>query len=150
MKCPVCKTVELKPSDLGEYGFVIIDTCPSCGGSWFDRGELDKLDDSTVVDAENLPFTSAPSDHGELPCPRCEKPLESISPEDAPSLVIDRCPEGHGYWLDQGELEQIQDLADNKEYITLENAGNHKKPPNWSIFKWWAYTVKDSFRIKRK
>ena len=40
MKCPVCKTVDLKMSD--RQG-IEIDYCPQCRGVWLDRGELDKI-----------------------------------------------------------------------------------------------------------
>lgn len=40
MKCPRCEDVELL--EVQRYG-VLIDTCPSCGGMWLDRGELAKI-----------------------------------------------------------------------------------------------------------
>ncbi len=40
MKCPVCKTVDLK---ISERQGIEIDYCPQCRGVWLDRGELDKI-----------------------------------------------------------------------------------------------------------
>src|SRR5262245_29907222 len=37
-------------------------------------------------------------------CPRCVKPLVQ---EDHLGVTVDRCPDGHGLWLDDGELEAI-------------------------------------------
>lgn len=37
-------------------------------------------------------------------CPRC---LEPLGQEELVGVTIDRCPEGHGIWLDEGELETI-------------------------------------------
>ncbi len=46
MKCPVCKTPELLMAD--RQG-IEIDYCPTCRGVWLDRGELDKLIESTAA-----------------------------------------------------------------------------------------------------
>ncbi len=40
MKCPVCETVDLVPTDRQN---IEIDYCPKCRGVWLDRGELDKI-----------------------------------------------------------------------------------------------------------
>lgn len=40
MKCPVCETVDLIPTDRQN---IEIDYCPKCRGVWLDRGELDKI-----------------------------------------------------------------------------------------------------------
>ena len=37
-------------------------------------------------------------------CPRC---LEPLGQEELMGVTIDRCPHGHGIWLDDGELEMI-------------------------------------------
>ena len=37
-------------------------------------------------------------------CPRCGAGLEQV---DEVGVKIDRCPAGHGMWLDTGELELI-------------------------------------------
>ena len=37
-------------------------------------------------------------------CPRCVKELVQ---EDHLGVTVDRCPDGHGLWLDDGELETI-------------------------------------------
>ena len=38
MLCPACKT-ELRQTDLGEFGLVVLDVCPECEGTWFDKGD---------------------------------------------------------------------------------------------------------------
>ena len=35
-----------------------------------------------------------------------------LSPIDAKDLAVDRCPLCEGFWLDSGELEKMQDVAD--------------------------------------
>jgi len=46
MNCPQCH-VELK---MAERKSIEIDYCPKCRGIWLDRGELDKLLDSSDAD----------------------------------------------------------------------------------------------------
>lgn len=44
MKCPVCKEINLV---ISTRDGVEIDYCPECRGVWLDRGELDKIIDSS-------------------------------------------------------------------------------------------------------
>ena len=41
--CPKCNGVLMERSTYSPDNKIEIDTCPSCGGSWFDFGELEKL-----------------------------------------------------------------------------------------------------------
>jgi len=114
MNCPRCKS-PLKTIDLGEYGgeyaAVVIDSCPECGGVWYDRGELDARDESVWTNVEALDLETRLSGGRRALCPRCEVPMVQVSPKGAREIVIDRCPDCFGFWLDAGELESIQSLA---------------------------------------
>ena len=44
MKCPVCKDVTLL---MAEKNGVEIHYCPECRGIWLDRGELEKIRESS-------------------------------------------------------------------------------------------------------
>ena len=114
MKCPRCKSA-LERIDLGEFGgeyaAVVIDSCSECGGVWYDKGELDARDESIWTDVEDLDFETRLSDGRRAICPRCEVSLAPVSPSAAREVVIDRCPDCFGFWLDAGELESIQSLA---------------------------------------
>ncbi|MCX6159902.1 MAG: zf-TFIIB domain-containing protein [Ignavibacteriae bacterium] len=44
MKCPVCNNINLLMSDKNG---VEIDYCPECRGIWLDRGELEKIIESS-------------------------------------------------------------------------------------------------------
>ena len=108
MKCPRCN-VDLKSIEPGEHGFVTLDICPDCKGAWFDEGELD---DSVWVGTEQeIEMREAESDHEGLKCPSCDAMLQAISPVDASELIIDRCPNCKGFWLDDGELEKMRDFV---------------------------------------
>ena len=142
MKCPKCES-ELKTSDFGEYGFVILDICPGCEGAWFDKGELDRLDDSVWTNIEKIEFDKTSAAHMDLICPKCQEQLEPISPRDATEIVVDRCFSCEGFWLDRGELDQMRDVAAEvdsaKEIIWLE------APPDWSSLRWIIYKFKECY-----
>jgi Zn-finger nucleic acid-binding protein len=144
MRCPVCD-VDLRQSDLGEHGFVVIDTCPKCSGIWCDKTELDRLDDSVWTDVEGSPLSKA-AGHAARQCPRCSETMEPLSPEDDKDLVVDRCTSCGGFWLDHGELERMRQLthaADGKIADRMQWAG---RPPGCSRLRWAAALIKEAFR----
>ncbi len=104
MQCPMCN-VALRQTDLGEHGFVVLDTCEKCKGTWFDQGELNRLDESVWTNIEERAFHEVEGDHQSVACPKCSVPLTPLSPADAPELIVDRCSSCQGFWLDGGELE---------------------------------------------
>ena len=114
MNCPRCKS-PLKTIDLGEYGgesaAVVIDICPECRGVWYDQGELDARDESVWTNVEELEFETRLTGGRQALCPRCEIRLVPVSPRGFRKIVVDRCPECSGFWLDPGELELLQDHA---------------------------------------
>lgn len=44
-----------------------------------------------------------------MKCPKCGADLETVEQH---GVHLDRCPECHGIWLDQGELEEVARHAD--------------------------------------
>ncbi len=112
MKCPAC------PSQLSEitaYGLKVDVCTESCGGVWFDAGELERVDElHERVDSRVLrPLTNQkvvvdrnrPKD-----CPRCAGKRLKIELEDSLSEVeIDICPGCEGVWLDFGELATLRE-----------------------------------------
>ena len=142
MKCPRCN-VDIKPTEPGEYGFVTLDICPDCKGAWFDKGELDRVDDSVWVDAEReIEMREAESDHEGLKFPLCDAMLQAISPVDAAELIIDRCPNCEGFWLDDGELEKMRDVVDQKHTELWKSVVHLRRPPDWSRLRWVVYCYK--------
>ncbi len=148
MECPVCNTA-LQKSDLGEYGFVILDVCPQCQGAWFDKGELDRLDESVWVNIEEHAFHDVEGDHKLASCPKCEVSLDPISPTDEPDLIVDRCPSCEGFWLDHGELDRIRGTAGKIVSEITERITWVQKPPGWSHLKWAGHLVRESYSGKR-
>jgi Zn-finger nucleic acid-binding protein len=117
MKCLRCETIELEVQARGEGADVVeIDACPACRGIWLDAKELAKIDDNFFVDVEamELEAAEASAEDRDLRCPRCEGAprLDKVRPRKHRTLIIDKCPACHGYWLDRGELEKIRDVSD--------------------------------------
>lgn len=89
--------------------------CPSCHGIWFEGGELSdagELPYSELMQAfqDQLDAASAqpaPGAANELPCPRCQKPLDRHQYDVSSGIVVDSCLDGHGVWLDRGEVIAI-------------------------------------------
>lgn len=144
MECPKCKA-ELKASDLGEYGFVIIDVCPNCQGSWFDKGELDQLDESVWIDVEKIEFHDVETHHKDIKCPKCDVDLEPLSPIDAKELIVDRCPSCQGFWLDKGELDRMSDVTAKVDSEIKKDMTILIKPDDWSSLRWTIYCFKDCY-----
>ncbi|MFH1007726.1 MAG: zf-TFIIB domain-containing protein [Candidatus Latescibacterota bacterium] len=114
MLCPTSK-VEM---DQLTYEGVNVDCCSECGGIWLDAGEL-----RLIVNIKEQQFTqeeldaamkadSRKKEESVVPCPKCSAPMEKRESYDT---VVDMCPEGHGVWLDKGELERIQIIRERLE-----------------------------------
>jgi len=152
MDCPHC-TLPLRKIDLGrykgEYASVVVDICPECQGTWLDKGELDLRDESVWTDAEAVVFQSGQPNHSPLICPRCAVPLSSSHPKGHPDLILDRCPDCSGFWLDQGELEKIQDMAADLDSAKMKSMTRLQRPPGWSWLRWAVFCVIEHYRRDR-
>jgi len=144
MKCSLCK-VDLESSDLGEYGFVIIEVCPSCQGAWFDKGELDRLDESVWTDAEKLEFHDVETHHKKAKCPKCDVDLEPLSPKDAKEVIVDRCPSCQGFWLDNGELDRMREVTAEIDSEITKEMPILKRPSDWSYLRWSIFCFKEYY-----
>jgi Zn-finger nucleic acid-binding protein len=58
MNCPRCN-IQLIPEKIRDAKFSVdADTCPQCGGTWFNKGELLKLDkivEPTMLEIRKIP-----------------------------------------------------------------------------------------------
>jgi len=100
------------------HGGVAVDLCPACGGAWFDRFELDRVDDA--ADEGGRALVERLAELGGPDAPAATDGARLASPVD-PSVVmmrrfadpegaieIDECPVSGGIWLDAGELAAIR------------------------------------------
>lgn len=101
MLCPVCASLLSEEVCAGER----IDRCGECGGMWVDQGELASIvqnDDAPVAVAANAKRPA------QLACPRCERPLAPHEYAHDSGVVLQRCPDCRGHWI---EASQIAPLA---------------------------------------
>lgn len=108
--CPHCGA----PLIILELDGVEIDHCPACGGTWLDSGELEQIAALSAAPADAGPGRLGEAlrragDGGKSRrrCPRCRRRLRLIRLGEAPPVTLDRCPRGHGLWLDRGEMERV-------------------------------------------
>lgn len=118
MRCPAC---DRQMRELDVDG-VRIDACVGgCGGIWFDRMELKKLDEvHEARGVDLLEIDRAPEArrlHDRARCPRCAQGFVMMRRFFHPSVrvQIDECPGCAGHWLDAGELGQIRRQAGPEE-----------------------------------
>lgn len=137
--CPRCqKTLrETKPDEIST---VVVDICPKCFGMWFEKGELDRLDGSAWANVEDHPFHSTEGDHPPANCPKCLSSLDPVSPQDFSHVILDRCHNCAGFWLDAGELDRVQELARHIDHQPDEEIGE-ERPPGWSDLRWMIVKV---------
>jgi Zn-finger nucleic acid-binding protein len=125
MQCPACarKLRRLKA------GTVTLDACQGgCGGIWFDRDELDGVNrehgktSDKVAEVTRDPAVSV-DEASARSCPRCQRAtaLEQKLYTLGSGVILDRCPECEGVWLDHGELEKIRETlhprARHRRYV---------------------------------
>ena len=116
MQCPDCKS-DLKTI---ECKGIMIDECVKCHGKWFDRDELRKVKDNTDKDLRWLDFDPFGKDAEKLTvasegriCPKCLKQMDSLKYMDS-EVVIDKCNQCEGIWLEAGELMKIIKYLENR------------------------------------
>jgi Zn-finger nucleic acid-binding protein len=102
------------------YEGVATERCGKCGGAWLDEGELaaivnteeEKFPPELVREVIAEAFAGLPpavvAGAKTVLCPKCTKAMRLLNYSYDSGVIIDRCPSGHGVWVDAGELEKIQ------------------------------------------
>lgn len=110
LACPRCQA-GLRPQT---FGTVTIDLCDSCGGHWYDAGELERIRELGPAGRPAAAPDVAPrwvdSKHDSIVCPRCRQPLATERYAYSSDLVLDRCNNCNGVWVDAGELDRMDAL----------------------------------------
>jgi Zn-finger nucleic acid-binding protein len=108
-----------------------LDQCPECGGIWFDRSELylakqgqaEKIDS---LDIENL-RTPCEIKNIELFCPVDQVKLTLFNDPYFPKdLIIARCAQCDGLWLNRGEFKKYQNFRQEKRLQKEKDSANIK------------------------
>ena len=118
LTCPSCGArMQSKPS-----ADVTIEECPSCGGIFLNKSELNAL---VTGMAGNIECLSVDEDlhTDKFPlrnCPKCpDQPMRKVNLLHLSDLVFDYCPACDGFYLDKGEIEEInrelRSMAPNQE-----------------------------------
>jgi Zn-finger nucleic acid-binding protein len=119
MQCPKCD-LPLKGID---YQGIHIETCPSCGGDWLDAGELgsivrarntrfDEKECIAIAQATKITGVKLSTLNRHLTCPKCAGTTQPVNYGDDTGLIIDKCAQCGGVWLERGEIEKIQELVE--------------------------------------
>ena len=87
------------------------DICEKCGSLWLDKGELDKTAFQVEGSIEYCSTKKATKIQGSIKsCPRCEEEkLEKVNFIGSDDIILDRCKNCEGFWLDSNELNLIDD-----------------------------------------
>jgi uncharacterized protein len=105
MRCPRCST-ELEP--YASEG-IQLDRCRLCFGTWFDRGELAKFNhfDSDFPLAPGRAIQGQPA---HIRCPRCRGALIETPYDAGLSVIIERCADCEGVWLDGDDIAHVREV----------------------------------------
>jgi Zn-finger nucleic acid-binding protein len=145
MKCPIDgENLKVQNYEAG----IQVDACSCCGGVWLDRGELEaiqktierdyskiltELDREKILhevagakvsnfstDAILLDNTDLPPEVDRSPCPKCNASMIKSFYRPDNATVIDICPNGHGLWLDAGELQKLEVFYQGERFFSGE------------------------------
>ena len=118
---------------------VSVDACGMCGGVWLDRGELEAIqehrDRDHARDLVRLPdLLGAIGAHaGPTACPKCGTTMETGEYAHCSRVLVDVCPDGHGMWLDGGELRALEVFFEKaKDEANTEDEGL------WAMRSFWV------------
>ena len=137
MDCPI-DAVTLVPRRLESEVDVVI--CPVCSGVWLERGELEALQaahahDRPGDDPESVRAAFEMARRELEPpgaCPVCAATMARHEYGYASQILVDRCPRGHGLWLDAGELEALE------QFFARQRANAESPVPSRSL---WSRVV---------
>ncbi len=146
MDCPRCEQTLVART----LAHSTVDECGTCGGIWFDEGELqdarDEADPDLSWQALDV-FTDASRfalSRSSRPCPRCLLPMATVDYDDA-GLQLDSCPTCEGIWFDQGEFAALVRLLVNEatrmdvpDYVreAIEEAADLVRNPKHVAAEW--------------
>ena len=119
--CPVCHGNMKRIYGSNDKDLAVdIDTCPNCGGFWFDNQELFLISSEAAkkYDAEisqsMIPESATGATEDRI-CPNCQMPLVLLKDPDLSKILqIDICPKCLGLWLDHGEFLRYKEFQKEK------------------------------------
>lgn len=100
-----------------------ISLCPRCEGSFCPEETLRQVLRQPDLRLSNLRAALLPnmvaehpaeSERTIIPCPACSKQMKREPYVEGSEVKVDRCPEGHGVWLDDGELGRLLEAREEE------------------------------------
>lgn len=102
-----------------EYRDVEVDWCPGCRGVWLDEGELGILMAGDPAAELSVPVKDG--NPSPLRCPACGDVMREAELAGQ-NVTLDRCPHGHGWWFDDGEVRAvIRSIGESKAIAQLSD-----------------------------
>lgn len=115
LNCPKCgNTLTSKTVKTAASGSIDVDLCETCGGVYFDRGEVNRISKEDALRLSHT-HTHGTAHDGTNRCPKCGASLERYWGESVPSDVyVLRCPDCSGTFFSKDELEKFKEAQTTK------------------------------------
>jgi len=114
MKCQVCKGT-ITPINTNNIEIL---RCESCMGFWVKSGDLNKLIKHKHGDIEfsSIDHHMHKDTHGIMKCIYCnDQAMIKSNFIEYSDIILDYCEECGAFWIDNGELEKMQQYINNIE-----------------------------------
>ena len=118
MKCADCENA-LEPTP---YEDVSILCCPKCNGRFLDEEQLQNIEKCREVRIDRKKRYSKRRYEKSRLCPQCNTTMEKTQHGIYTPVNINKCSQCSGIWLDEGELEDIQ----NNNEMHVDNLNKNK------------------------
>ena len=146
---PPCYTIPMKcPRDgsalqtIKYEADIEVDQCPSCHGMWLDEGELRQIQETVEHDySQDLASEpdhvrqayalGRPTHTGAIACPKCQSEMSAKEYAYCSQVIVDVCPEGHGMWLDAGEVQALEKFFERTR-AEVRDAERHTSKGLWA------------------
>lgn len=102
-KCLECG----RPFNLVHVGGIELDCCPFCRSMWFDPSENRNFSSQS----KEIPSDHLASRRSKYSCPDCHAQLTEYVFLNPNTLLVDRCPNNHGVYLEDRELERVFEIT---------------------------------------
>ena len=110
MRCPKCRA----DMEQIEFDGTEIDRCKTCGGIWFDAGEIEVLRDkqaAAAIDTGDASVGKQSNAIDDYPCPRCSGAMVRVVDPQQTHIWYETCSACSGSFLDAGELLDLSTLT---------------------------------------
>ncbi len=101
-QCPECKRNFIIIKLLDQE----IECCLYCKSYWFDEGELAAITNFTT----DIPSQNLRHRESKFNCSICQTTMNEYMFLQPHNVLVDRCPNGHGVYLEKGELQRVFEI----------------------------------------